>query len=437
MISVRSMYLRNIWWNFRHRRYNLFSISEGDYISTINDEMLKYAIDNGILNPELIFAQVEMKKRNRYIEQHNHKIWYNEKRKQWYTYLDDNSKRGYSLKHRSSKKEIENLVVDFYKKQENEPYFDKVVEMWLEQKLSYGEISPQTYNRYANDFKRFYTPNCIVYQMRIKDIDENILEAYIKTTIKQFNLTAKSYAGFRTIIRGTFKYAKRKNLTDLSISTFFGDLDLARNSFKKRIVNKEDEVFSEDEVKLITGYLRNKRDIRSLGVLLAFETGMRVGELSGLKKEDISKNIIHIQRTEITYKDPKTQNRICEVRDYPKSDAGDRYLIIPEGALDTIDEIIKINPNGKYLFSDEGKRVRSNAFNRKLDRICEELKIPLRSMHKIRKTYGTTLIDQNVDESLVAEQMGHKDISTTKKYYYFSNKGNKAKTEQINRALSC
>lgn len=62
MISVRNMYLRNIWWNFRHRRYNLFSISEGDYISTINDEMLKYAIDNGILNPELIFAQVEMEK---------------------------------------------------------------------------------------------------------------------------------------------------------------------------------------------------------------------------------------------------------------------------------------------------------------------------------------------------------------------------------------
>lgn len=41
------------------------------------------------------------------------------------------------------------------------------------------------------------------------------------------------------------------------------------------------------------------------------------------------------------------------MRDYPKSDAGDRYLIIPEGALATIDEIIKINPNGKYLFSDE------------------------------------------------------------------------------------
>lgn len=38
-------------------------------------------------------------------------------------------------------------------------------------------------------------------------------------------------------------------------------------------------------------------------------------------------------------------------------------------------------------------------------------------MHKIRKTYGTTLIDNNVDDALVAEMMGHKDISTTKKYY--------------------
>ena len=58
-------------------------------------------------------------------------------------------------------------------------------------------------------------------------------------------------------------------------------------------------------------------------------------------------------------------------------------------------------------------------------------------MHKIRKTYGTTLIDADVNESTVAEQMGHKDITTTKRYYYRSNKSDDTKFKQISRALSC
>ena len=58
-------------------------------------------------------------------------------------------------------------------------------------------------------------------------------------------------------------------------------------------------------------------------------------------------------------------------------------------------------------------------------------------MHKIRKTYGTTLLDADVDESTVAEQMGHKDIATTKRFYYRSNKSDNTKFEQISKALSC
>ncbi|MEE0649941.1 tyrosine-type recombinase/integrase [[Clostridium] scindens] len=48
-------------------------------------------------------------------------------------------------------------------------------------------------------------------------------------------------------------------------------------------------------------------------------------------------------------------------------------------------------------------------------------------MHKIRKTYGKTLIDSDVDEGFITEQMGHSDISTTKKLYYFINKTTKNK----------
>ncbi len=80
-----------------------------------------------------------------------------------------------------------------------------------------------------------------------------------------------------------------------------------------------------------------------------------------------------------------------------------------------------MNPKGEFLFckinSSRGfSRIYGRNFNPELRKICEEVGIPPRTMHKIRKTYGTTLLDAGVDESFIIEQMGHTDISCTKNY---------------------
>lgn len=401
-------------------------------------EILKYALENGMLDYEDIQNKIQMRKRQEYLTKHNHEIWQNEKDRRWYTYLDVDNDRGYELKSRKHKTDIEELVIQYWKDVENDPYITSVFEQWNAERLKFKEITPQTHNKYMNDFKRFFPKDCFLHKKKFRTIDEYDLEMFIKGTINEHSLTAKAYSNLRTIIRGMFKYGKKRGYTNLSITLFFGDLDLSAKIFKKRIVSKEREVFSEDEVKLMTEYLRNKNSIRDLGILLAFETGLRVGELSGLKKVDLGERQIHVQRTEITYKDPDNGKRVCEVRDFPKSDAGDRYLILPKSAANTIRCITLLSePDSEFLFSENGNRIRANAFNRRLGRICDILGIEHKSMHKIRKTYGTTLIDSNVDESLVASQMGHADISTTKKYYYFGNKNNASNMKQIDKALPC
>lgn len=412
-------------------------ISIAEFIS--NDELLDFAVENDIIDLVGMRNEYEIMKREQYLEKHNHNVWQSKDGK-WRTYLDDaNNPRGYVLKVRTTEKGIKDLIIKFYKDKELDPYIDQVFDEWNNQRLFYGEISNQSYNRYTNDFKRFFPKDCLLRQKKFRQITENDIETFIKTTIQEKKLTSKTYSGLRTIIRGIFKYGKSQHLTEVSITTFFGDLELSRRSFVRRVVDKESEVFSENEITVVKSYLQKRGTIRDLGVLLAFETGLRVGELSALKKDDIikSRKCIHVQRTEVTYKDPQTNKRICEVRDFPKTEAGDRYLIIPESAIVILDEILAQSKNSEYLFSEHGKRIRSNAFNRRLTRVCDDLHIKHRSMHKIRKTYGTTLLDKDVDESTVAEQMGHRDIATTKKYYYRSNKSDNTKFEQINRAFSC
>lgn len=399
-------------------------------------ELLNFAIENGIIDANTIRKQIEMNERKKFIEKHEHEIWQG-KNGLWYTYLPGGTK-GRRLVKRKTKELIEDEMVKFYKSIENEPTIKQIFEMWADEKLRYGEIQKQSYDRYKTDFDRFFVNNEFFKHFsdrKIKYLSEDDLEEFIKISIAKMNLTQKAYSGLRTIVNGIFKYAKKKKYADISITNFMGDLDLSRRSFKKNIKDKENEVYQEAEIEKLTSYLRsNQEDIRCQGLLLIFESGVRIGELCGLKPEDIHDGYIHIQRTEVKYRD-ESDRWVMDVRDYPKSEAGDRYIIINENAVKTIENIESIRENGEYLFMENGKRIRSNGFRRKLERVCNTLGIKYKSNHKIRKTYGTMLIDSGVDESIVAEQMGHADISTTKKYYYFSNKSEEKKREQISRAV--
>ena len=248
-------------------------------------------------------------------------------------------------------------------------------------------------------------------------------------------LSAKAYSNMRTLIIGVFKYAKKKKYTTLSITQFLGDMDLSKRSFAKRVKDKESQVFFENEVLLITDYLKKNPTIENLGVLLAFQTGIREGELAGLKFSDVKGNSIHIQRMEVKYKDLITGKCVHEIKEHPKTDAGDRYIIITDKAKQTINQIREKNRTSDFMMYVNGKMVWTNTFNDRIYKACKAVGIPRRSMHKIRKTYGTTLLDAKVDESLIMEQMGHSDIATTRKYYYYSNKDQAEKQKQIQKAM--
>lgn len=291
------------------------------------------------------------------------------------------------------------------------------------------------YILYCTDFQRFFSSAHPICRKKFKNITYPDLTDFIKSSIHEKHLTRKSYAGLRLLVRGIFKYGKSKGYTQLSMSEFFGDLELPNNIFEKKLTNKRKEVFSEEEIPILTSYLKHNIDIWNMGLLLQLQTGMRIGELSALKPEDIQSHYIRVCRTEVKYRDDNGKWKV-EIKAFAKTDAGNRDLYFPDSVKWTLAQIQKLNPHGEYLFMNNGKRIRENTFNKRLSSICDILKIDHRSTHKIRKTYGTTLLDNNVDDSIVSEQMGHSDIATTRKLYYFCNKSEKTKIAQINNAIN-
>ena len=396
------------------------------------DELLKFALENGMINLGTIQEKMEMNERKKYLNMHPYSVWEGKDGK-WYTYLPDDEK-GRKLKKLATKKSIEDFIVKYYKQAEDEPNVKQVFYEWLDKKLKYGEIQKQTYDRYINDFEKYFIPKPISVS-KIRYVTENQIEDFIMETIVENNLTAKAWGNVRIIIRGMFAYAKKRKYTQLNITMFLSELDISKKVFAKSKRKDELNVFTEDELKMIIAKLWERNTIGHLGVLMAIYTGMRVGEISALKWEDVKEDYIHINRSQIKFKDENGKSKY-DIRNSPKTDTGIRdVVIIPELRM-VLRRLRLINPFTEYVFEKNGTFMSVHAFTMILYRVCEELNIQKRGMHVLRKTYATRLIHAGVDESIIINQMGHTDFRTTKNYYYYNNKSGGRMSDMISSALA-
>lgn len=378
----------------------------------LESEVLQYAIDNGIIDTTLIQEQIRMKKNNELLQKHPYKIWEGKDGK-WYSYFPDEGK-GRVLRKRNTEKLIKDEIIAYWKKQESNPTISDIYSEWINGKVQREEITKATRDRYNRQYEQCFSD---FGKHKIKNISEYDIEEFVLDTIYNCKLTQKGFSNLRTLILGIFKLAKRKRLVSFSISELMNDMDISKKLFRRNVKNDDEQVFTTDELPKVLDYLKENPDIVNLGIFLLFKTGLRIGELAALKKTDITQNVIHISKTEIRYNDD-AGNIVYEVRDSPKTEAGIRDVVVPDSGIRILNRIRLLNPFGEYLFERRGKRIRTYVFRERLRNICRKLDITMKSPHKIRKTYGSILIDNNVQESLVINQMGHTDIKTTKKHYY-------------------
>lgn len=377
-------------------------------------ELEKYLECKGV-NLSCVQAEIEMHSKQELLKHHPYKVWEGRDGK-WYTYLPDDHK-GRIQKKRITKEKLEEDIINFWIAKKENPTVREVFTEWLLKKTERREIERSTLDRYKREFDEHFKT---IEQKHICDITESDIKDFMISNLHTYHMTSKAYGNFRTLVFGIFKYAKEKELIAYSITTIVGDMEISRKRFRKKVRKDEEQVYMEDEFPRIKAYLEEHPDMVNMGLLVMFATGMRIGELAGLKCEDISHTDIYVHRTEISYKD-ESGNMIYEVRDTPKTEAGNRHICCPETYVEYVLKAKEIC-GGEYLFSINGERLKSYQFRNRLRTINKKLGIVNKSPHKIRKTYATMLLDAGAEESLVKAQMGHSDIKTTKQYYYVNRK---------------
>ena len=178
-----------------------------------------------------------------------------------------------------------------------------------------------------------------------------------------------------------------------------------------------------------------QKDPWYLEYLLCLFVGCRKGEVLGLQFEDFDqeRQAVTIAR-QITYRVKfKTGTTVKEssgnFEKMTKTEFSQRTVYVPDIIWDELEKRkqqlqldrnrygAEFNKVGLISYTDKGLSRGTSSINNALNKICERNGIKHITVHSLRHTYATILLEQGYELGLVSSVLGHKNIHTTYEYY--------------------
>ena len=159
--------------------------------------------------------------------------------------------------------------------------------------------------------------------------------------------------------------------------------------------------------------------------LLAIFTGMRCGEVLGLKWDDvdfenkkirIKRSLCFVSGKGLIFKEPKTKKSKRQIsisqhvvnvlkkhkqkQEFQEEKLGTQY-----------------QDNNLIVCTDDGKPLDPRNLLRQFYRLIEEANVPRISFHDLRHTHATILMQQGENPKVVSERLGHSRVGITLDLY--------------------
>lgn len=380
------------------------------------DEILKYAVQNGMIDMSYMQECIEMNKRKELLNKHPYKIWQGKDGK-WHTYLQDKNGKRIPRK-RNSQKEIEEVVINYLKESETLPKtFDEVYHSWREKHnllLSNNSIA-----RYDTDYKRFFEDTSFAGK-QISYITEEDIKAFIVQTVKNQQLCKKACKTLFGYIKNTLYSARVNKLIDGDPVEFLE----AKQFYKFCKENKrpkEKIVVSDSNLAclfncVLEDYKKQPNYIPTYAVHMAILTGMRVGELSALRWDSIKNGYLIIDKSE-------KYDRVNK-RYYIDSTKNGKERIFPitdeiQKLLDKLKmEEMKAGYICEWVFANEDGRIHAPVISSCSKNKCRQAGITEVGIHAYRRTLNSKMRCEGVSATVAASLLGHTEQVNEMHYTY-------------------
>lgn len=381
-----------------------------------NDDILKYALESGMLNLDTIQREIDMRRRKEILEKHPYKIWLGADG-YWHTHLPEKSDTGRkrAIK-KKTQQDIESVVIDYWEK-ENNNQFKKRFNIWVNRQQALGR-SDNTIYKYECDYKRFIAGDKIE-EMDIKNITSEEIGFYLLRLLSRQEVNYRALKGLFGYLNGVFEKAI---IDDVIQKNPCNHVDLPMFKKKCAEVRKktaQERTFSDSEKKVLLKKIDTSTSMARFAVELAIYTGMRVGELSALKWSDIDykSSVINVVRSE--KHNQKTGEYFIDTTKNDKH----RQIPLTESMKDVLRrtkvEELKHGYTTEFVFSNEHGRVHASvisdyARNHTMSNEFTNTK----SVHALRRTLNSNMKCMGVSTTVAASILGHTEKVNEENYTY-------------------
>ncbi len=276
--------------------------------------------------------------------------------------------------------------------------------LWMNQYLK-KEVKETTFSIYSNMVHNYMIP--YFGKMKMNQLDKTEIQDFIDS-LEERNLSSGYIRNLFNLLQKSIKEAEKLGY-------------LNRNSTKNVVLPKS-KSSSVAALSIKEQHQLEKVAFQSSecsATILALYSGMRIGEISGLKWEDIDfeNDVVQIKRTvyrvtKLNQRDQKT----TLIEGSPKTQSSQRLIPLSKNLKHYLLEKKGVS-TGEYVIAYKGKRVEPRTINYRFKTILKNAGIKDIHFHSLRHTFATRCIEQGADITSLSRLLGHNSVKLTLDIY--------------------
>lgn len=273
------------------------------------------------------------------------------------------------------------------------------VSYWLET-FVHPKVKNSTYASYKNKLTVHVLSK--LGEIKLQDLKKSDFEELLNEM--RMNLEASSIKAVFSVVKNCLSKAIAMNLL---VDNPCVGLDLPK------INRKTVQALSvKDQVKLVKEV---EAEQKFFSIILALQTGLRIGEICGLKWEDIDfeNNILHVNRTiqRIQYSEKgNRKTKLIEIE--PKSSNSQRKIPISKGLRKNLIDIKKTSKS-EYVISNKNKPLEPRTIAYRFQIVRKKIGLESFSFHSLRHSFATRCLEAGGNIAAISSLLGHSSTQMT------------------------